>query len=244
MLCSTHKIAEQCRTFIQQRSAVLGSPVNARLVDLLISQEDKAGVQVDRQTLVGSAIQLHIVLFPGDAFSVAKEFWQHTGMGISSRLAERCLSLLPVDAPVAAPRPTSPVFSRFPTKGHNKHYSAAKSSCKLPGPQMPAVNVEDLNKDHSTYLEERYGRNLPISSAAFAKKALRSRVAGVLVRDHSDGGECGSEDKELVVGPSVRGVIDVTSSDVYLYPTGMAAIWNAHNLALQARPAAKSVMFG
>ncbi|PPQ72984.1 hypothetical protein CVT24_000297 [Panaeolus cyanescens] len=244
MLFSTHKIAEQCRTFIQQRSTVLGSPVNARLVDLLLSQEDKVGNQVNSENVARPAIQLHIVLFPGDAFSVAKEFWQHTGMGISSRLAERCLSLLPVEAPVSAPRPTSPVSSRYPAKGHNRHYSAVKSSCKLPAPQVPAISAEDLSKDHSTYLEERYGRNLPISSAAFAKKALKSRVAGVLVRDHHDGGESGAEEKELVVGPSTRGVSDVAPSDVYLYPTGMAAIWNAHNLALQAMPTAKSVMFG
>lgn len=32
--------------------------------------------------------------FPADDFSVAKQFWQHTGDGISSRVAERCLTLL------------------------------------------------------------------------------------------------------------------------------------------------------
>jgi hypothetical protein len=36
---------------------------------------------------------LYIVLFDLDAFAVAKELWQHTGLGVSSRFAERFLSI-------------------------------------------------------------------------------------------------------------------------------------------------------
>jgi cystathionine gamma-synthase len=103
-----------------------------------------------------------------------------------------------------------------------------------------------MSKDQSVYLEERYGRNLPVRSAAAAKRALRRRIAGVLVHDNTE--ECsgvplvGGQDVEI--GPSSRGIMNVTEDDVYLFPTGMCAIWNAHHLALMTRPAAKSVCFG
>jgi cystathionine gamma-synthase len=88
------------------------------------------------------------------------------------------------------------------------------------------------------YLEQRYGRNLDIAAAELAKGALRRRIAGVLVRDES--AACG----EVEVAQSVRGVA-VTEHDVFLFPTGMSAIWSAHQLALDVRGAKKkSVCFG
>ena len=102
-----------------------------------------------------------------------------------------------------------------------------------------------MSKDHSVYLEERYGRNLPLAAAAFAKRVLRSRVAGVLKEKSSNcQSEPYTEQKDLLTGPSTRGVAEVAVDDVYLYPTGMAAIWNAHNLALAVLPPAKSICFG
>lgn len=249
MLFSTKKIAEECRSFIQHRSAALGSPMNARLVHLFICPEEVQNgggfPQTPAKLDAGSkaCANLHIVLFRATAFPVAKEFWQHTGLGISSRLAERCLALLPKDTPAAVQRPASPADGRLPIKGHNRHYSAMKKSPPPPpgprtGDAQRAATTDDLNPD-SVYLEERYGRNLPLSAAAFAKRALRSRVAGVLVRD-----DHGSPSEELFVGPSMRGISTVAAEDVFLYPTGMSAIWSAHNIARATRSPAKSVCFG
>jgi cystathionine gamma-synthase len=106
--------------------------------------------------------------------------------------------------------------------------------------------TEDLSKDDSMYLEEQFGHNLPVASAAAAKNAMRRRIAGVLVHDSPEdcsGKPCASS-KDVETGPSSRGVTDVTEDDVYLFPTGMSAIWNAHHLASMTRPAAKSVCFG
>jgi len=231
MLFPTKRVAEQCRAFIQRRAP---SPVNPRIVHLFICPEDDK--KSNRESIVGSCADLHIVVFPQDIFPIAKQFWQHTGMGISSRLAEKCLSLLAEEA-TPTQRPASPLSSRFPGKGQNRHY--AKSGCKSPCfSPPPAPPVEDFNPDHSVYLEERYGRNLPLSAAAFAKKALRYRVAGVLREG------CQTEQQELVINPSSRGVASVSPDDVYLYPGGMAAIWNAHNLAMDILPSAKSICFG
>jgi hypothetical protein len=56
-------------------------------------------------------------------------------------------------------------------------------------------------------VEERYGRNLSLAAAAFAKRALRSRVAGMLKDDSSRRqSEDYTEPKDLLVGPSTEGV--------------------------------------
>jgi cystathionine gamma-synthase len=118
----------------------------------------------------------------------------------------------------------------------------------------PPAEEDELSADQTTYLEERYGRNLPQCSAAQAKRALRRRIAGVLVGDTcasptlrslaSSPEPCitGSDNAELE--PSTRGVETVTEDDVFLFPTGMTAIWSAHQLAMKVLPLAKSVCFG
>ena len=241
LLCPTRRIAEQCREFMLDRAATSGAPSpNVRLVQFTICPDDDDD---------GPCAELHILLFPKDAFPLAKQFWQHTGLCISSRLAERCLAMLEKQGsgPASPQSPTTP-SSRPPVKPGNRHYSAAKglangnkSPPTSPTPAQtrfpatsngtPEASAEPLNKDHITYLEERYGRNMPLSSAAAAKRALRRRIAGVLVRDSpSDWSTAGAQDAQL--GPSTRGVEGVTEDDVFLYSTGMSAIWSAHQLAL------------
>lgn len=245
LLCPSKKIADQCRTFILNRAALAGTPAHVRLVQYFIYPEDSSA-QTRR------CAELHIALFPGDLFPVAKQFWQHTGLGISSRFAEHCLSLLP-DQDEQNPQspPGSSTLPRSPFRTSNKYYLVKHPAAGIPSggsshSSGTVVSSDILSKDQSTYLEERYGRNLPLSAAAFAKRALRRRIAGVLVRDNVQDGpqgpRAGTQDVEI--GPSSRGVQDVSEDDVFLFPTGMAAIWNAHQLCLRARPPAKSVCFG
>ncbi|KIJ61528.1 hypothetical protein HYDPIDRAFT_96158 [Hydnomerulius pinastri MD-312] len=257
LLCPSKKVADHCRTFILNRAAIAGTPTHVRLVQYFICPEDVStpSPPTDKPSSVPPAqcAELHIALFPSEIFPIAKQFWQHTGLGISSRFAEHCLSLIPSQELKSSqsPPPQSPITPRPPFKALNKHYSVKHTprspslGDNRPSVLPPAVSSDALSKDQSTYLEERYGRNLPLSAGAFAKRALRRRIAGVLVRDSLDDGPqgpcAGAQDVE--VGPSSRGV-QVTEEDVFLFPTGMAAIWNAHQLALGARPVTKSVCFG
>ena len=103
--------------------------------------------------------------------------------------------------------------------------------------RRPSNGGQLIEADQAVYLEQRYGRNLDVAAAKQAKGALRRRIAGVLVRDES------AVDGEVEVAQSIRGVA-VTEDDVFLYPTGMSAIWSAHQLALDAIGARKSVCFG
>ncbi|OAX35922.1 PLP-dependent transferase [Rhizopogon vinicolor AM-OR11-026] len=242
LLCPSKKIADRCRAFILDRASLAGTPTHVRLVQYLICPED-APLPSSQPS-----VELHIALFPSEASPLAKQFWQHTGLGISSRLADYCLSLLPADRPTS-PVLSSPTSSRAPFKALNKHYSVRRTmQSPLLGSALSSnPNPQDvLSKDQSTYLEERYGRNLPVTAGSYAKRALRRRISDVLVRDSLEDcpqGPCaGAQDVE--VGPSRRGVKNVTEDDVYLFSTGMSAIWSAHQLILGARPPAKSVCYG
>jgi cystathionine gamma-synthase len=241
MLYPSKKIADRCRSFILDRALLAGTPTHARLVQYHICPEDTP-LPSPRLT-----VELHIVLFPTDAWPIAKQFWQHTGLGISSRLADYCLSLLPAESPNSPV--LSPTSTRAPFKAQNRHYSVKRTpqSSSFVSALPPSSSPQDLlTKDQSTYLEERYGRNLPVSAGSYAKRAMRRRIAGVLVRDNWEdsphGPRAGAHDVE--VGPSHRGVRNVTEDDVYLFPSGMSAIWYSHQLIQGARSPAKSVCFG
>ena len=224
MLFPTQKIANYCRGFIQERLTKSGTDGTPRLVQLLICPDDIKRNSTS-STPCDAYADLHIVLFPKDAFCIAKEFWQHTGLGISSRLADKCLSLLS-DGLSITPSPTN-IPNGHGLKGHNRHYSIKSSKPPLTQPTIfPSRAQEELNAEHNNYFEERYGRNLPVGAASAAKSALKSRIAQGLVANQ----------------PRSR-TISVSPDDVYLYPCGMAAIWNAHRLLLDVCPSAKSVCF-
>ncbi|TFY64548.1 hypothetical protein EVG20_g5903 [Dentipellis fragilis] len=219
LLPSAHT-AEACRAFLQTRN------VSARVVQLTIPNSEYN-------------VPVHAVLLPADDFPIARQFWQHTGHGISSRLAEHCLGLLGRPADIVQPA-SPPLQPRVPLKKTNRHYAAKPKNGALPvangnhAEKSPErlEEAEVLEKDYAVYLEERYGRNLNRSDAANAKTALRRRIAGL--KDAPGSGETGG---------SIRGAA-VTEGDVFLYQTGMTAIWNAHQLALGALGERKSICFG
>lgn len=227
------------------------------MIHFLICPEDKQnsmGSPVDmdcrsQKTSSMPSAALHIVLFPADSFPLAKAFWQHSGFGISSRMAEHCLSMLPDSAASSQSQPSSPT-GHFRSKSMNKHYSAKNLNLIISTPSRQSdrvtqqdIYVETMKYDQNMYVEERYGRNLPLSSASSAKRALRRRIAGVL--DQNDlGSDSSAGAEDINVGQSVRGVASVTEDDVFLFPSGMSAIWTAHNVASAIRPPAKSVCFG
>ncbi|SNX85673.1 probable STR2 - Cystathionine gamma-synthase [Melanopsichium pennsylvanicum] len=264
-----------------------------------------------------TAHYIFIIFFPQDAFPLAKSFWQHTGDGITSRQAERFLSLLEQPGMPAKSIPDSSSFSttrtstadaastpnvddiyRKPVGGsagkrfYNRYTrstnatatstSTTTSATATPSPtstapqtpsssgilRRPSSAQDDLsastaslsgvtpaNNIHSnsstieqqannlsesgssdlvTYVEERYGRNLPLSSAPSAKLALRRRIAGTLLSDRSPTTSTEAPADEAV--ETSRTGTGVTENDVYLYPCGMSAIFHAHQLAMRAAP--------
>lgn len=130
-----------------------------------------------------------VVFFPESAYPLAKAYWQHSGEGISSRMAEFCIG-------------------------------------KFPDCSIDEDETQDKSKEPSLFLEERFGRNLDISFVRNAEKALKRRIA-----NHINSGN----------GTNTG----ISEDNVYLYPTGMASIFNAHRIVMEvADKNLKSVCFG
>ncbi|KZO94142.1 PLP-dependent transferase [Calocera viscosa TUFC12733] len=240
MLFPSGKIASECARFMISQSREPG-PLPVRTTHFVLHPSEQDGP--------AEPTELHIVLFPSAAWPLAKQFWQHTGLGVSSRMAERCVQLWSEGAN------GTPAEERGHDTAANggllgKHRSARSRYGRKPSigaplsptetsvdpPRAPAfpppAQAEDMSTDHAAYIEERYGRNLPLSKASLAKQALRRRIAGTLAHE--------SEEMEV----HGRGVEGVTEDDVFLMSTGMTAIWYAHQLALVTREPAKSICFG
>ncbi|EST04635.1 Cys/Met metabolism, pyridoxal phosphate-dependent enzyme [Kalmanozyma brasiliensis GHG001] len=325
------RIAERCRDFMRAQSTS-SAPLPIRIVRFSMlehsapnptgngqatsssSTAEHVSDQLDGAHFQGSSTTAHyifIVFFPEDVFPLAKSFWQHTGDGISSRQADRCLSLLEqsksadteaVTGEAAANESASagavgnddiykkPASSASAGKRFYNRYARTNStgSALIPAtpsptssvPQTPSssgilqrpttttddalsASVSSLSgvtsattltsepgtSDLVTYVEERYGRNLPLTSAPSAKLALRRRIAGTLLSDRSE--QSVLETPADAVGETGRHGTGVTEHDVYLFPSGMSAIFHAHQLALRAasrlgedRQVGKSVCFG
>ena len=251
MLFPSKKVAEHARKFILENSSVSHQPHIVQLSFPPVTPP-KSGISTP-----SSAVQLFVLLYSLQTKDLAKSFWQHTGYGISSRMAEYCLHQLQSISNLTNhnndPHPESAnnngwtkPLRRSPYK--NRHYAKDITFGKLTPPGTPTnkdhsigiPDTEELTQDQLVYLEERYGRNLDISFAGRAKIALRRRIAGTL-RENVDINEALLKDTGNLNGRSTK---RLDESDVYLFPTGMSAIWTAHQLLLTSLTPRKSICFG
>lgn len=232
MLFPTRKIAEKCRAFLQ-RYYTEGNEEERkfRIVELEFGPEGNMPL-----------VHVFVVLFPTDAFRVAKQYWQHCGDILSSRQAEYCLRLLDKKAEAEAEQ----AEALKPKRG-NQRYGR-------PGRPLAAnAGGESCEAEHLSYVEERYGRNLPVQYADHAKVALRRRIAGIIT-EKEDEQALQLEDVKMATEADLetqrqmqgeRNMKGLSEDDVYLYPCGMSAIFHAHQLALAIGDASrKSVCFG
>ena len=212
LLYPSKKIADHCQAFILHRAALTETLGSVRLVRYFTCPEETAA-----QTRTCQCVELHIVFFPADLSTIAMEFWRYTGLGISSRFAEHCLSIL---------------------LGEDNLSAVATQSS---GTSMPP---DMTNKDQGTTLEEQ---NSPLRAGAFAKRTLCRRIASLLLTGKMQDdlqGPCDGAQGDVKSEPNSIDVQDVSEDDVFLFSTGMSAIWNVHQLCLRARPPAKSGCFG
>ncbi|KAI7904081.1 pyridoxal phosphate-dependent transferase [Cokeromyces recurvatus] len=239
MLFPSHKVAEQCRSFMNRyydhhhQGSTTGAAI--RIAEFEITPQEISN-EIQR-------VPIHIVLFPKDAFPIAKQFWQHSGNIISSRMAEYCLRIIDnnqeKDREGKETKNRDMTVPRFTMGGRSRtHYN--KSNIKLKRTEKREEEEEDDDVEQNLYLEERYGRNLPAKFALNAKQALRRRIAGVLSeREDTD------DLKKQCEMKGDRGIRGLSEEDVYLYPCGMSAIYHAHQLAMNIGDTSlKSVCFG
>jgi cystathionine gamma-synthase len=242
MLFPSPATAKRCVKFFYDKVEGLGVGV----VHVLQLEPVDTGNRSHATTFSG----LSCVFFPKEYFSVAKQVWQHSGDGISSRRGEFCLKALRdgILEPVATQQQLRP--EDMYTKGPRRY--------QRPGSRNGIINditssnnattdqagTDGEDKDHAQFVEERFGRNLNVKLASQAKLAIRRRISGCLTED--------AELEQALAGSPEgcdRRQKGLSENDVYLYPCGMSSIFNAHRILLanaeaKGQPPRKSICFG
>lgn len=248
MLFPTRRIAQRCVDFIRAK-AEASALTHLSILTLVLDPARKFA-----EPLPSLSPSISAVVYPEDVFPIAKQYWQHSGDGVSSRRAEFCHGLfrdglLVLDSRLPSPRssPQQKVrrgpkrYQRTtpddePENGHRRNHSGGAGANGKASP--PAEELAD-SLESSRFLEERYGRNLDVSFVENAKSAIRRRIAGVLTMDID------LASKSLpVMDSNARGVSNLQEHDIYLTPCGMNAIFLTHQALLHARTPQRSVNFG
>ena len=175
------------------------------------------------------------VIFPKEDFKIAKAFWQHSGDGISSRRAEYCHKAFR-DGHLAV---------KTSKNQHNEEAMVCKGPRRYqkmhPVDTTPESQNDPLDaKDYVRFVEERFGRNLDLSLAKQAKQAIRKRIAGAL-NTNEISLDLIDDLKPLKRSNQARNIFE---DDVYLHPSGMSSIFNAHQILMACRGSMKSISFG
>ncbi|KAF3940768.1 hypothetical protein ABW19_dt0207853 [Dactylella cylindrospora] len=232
MLFPSKSVASRCNDFILSRLIVsedkylqsLGERI--RLLDLTLLP--------DFENLVKPRPDICVVFFPEQLYPSAKEFWQHTGEGVSSRRAvfvHACLDRghlsskdeQTADSQIRQTQPRGP-------RRYSKQSPLEGTFASNNGVYPPAAEGTDTQY----FVERRYGRNLEASAVHQATLAIKQRISGSM-----------DPETPASVAPCVRTRAQrLSPSDVFLFPTGMSAIYNAHRLVLSVFGPKKMVEFG
>jgi cystathionine gamma-synthase len=245
MLFPSAKTARVCRSFMATR--VLPDDIDkVRIVGFIPSPGAALAVAgADGSFDVTS--KLFCVIYPSTYASIAKQVWQHTGDGVSSRRAEFCLDALEdgylvEDTQSKSLDVKSQTFSKGPKRYQQK--SSAQGPARevtLPPTRDSGFTSRDKDvpegREYVQFIEERFGRNLSTCLADNAKLAIRRRIAGSVTAN--------VELTEALESTSSGGrIAGLTEDDVFLFPTGMSSIFHTHqNLMITLGPL-KSICFG
>ncbi|KAF1362412.1 cystathionine gamma-synthase-like protein [Lizonia empirigonia] len=224
MLFPTRCTASRCRDFILKVAADQDTS-QVRIVDLVPAAEK---ARAEEMNVISPRISA--MLYPLDLFKVAKQFWQHSGDGVSSRRAEYCHHLFQKGVLLDATKLNEP--TRF-CKGPRRYQNKKSIDLDAPAVQQDAETL-------TQFVEQRFGRNLDLSMTKNAKLAVRRRIAGSLTADVAL-----TEALSLDVDSErTRQVAGFSEDDVYLYPTGMSSIFNTHRNLLAAKGQHKAIVYG
>ncbi|KAK1248117.1 hypothetical protein MKX08_006337 [Trichoderma sp. CBMAI-0020] len=238
MLFATASAARRCLDFMRQRVSGQSSG-QLSVVDLALDASKDISPLLKQLSPTISG-----VIFPQESFPVAKQYWQHTGDGVSSRRAEFSHELFKHGQLVAVKERQSHTPPEKLIRGPKRYSrSAAAGGTHTNGSEAKAVapssEIPEEANESFRFLEERFGRNLDLTQVAKAKSAIRRRIAGSL------SGEADMNDEaKLDAKSNSRGMESLDETDVLLYPCGMNAIFNAHRALLATLGAYKSISFG
>lgn len=159
MIFPSYKVAKGCREFIKQKTTLNSCPMRIlQLSTIPPRTPDEESYRIEAN--------IAAVFFPGSEFNVAKQFWQHSGQGISSRMGEYCFEELKL-ADEAIAREMEKKHERKTNRRVSRHSSINEPST------IPL-------KEESAFIEERFGRNLDLRFHSQAKSVLKKRIAGTM----------------------------------------------------------------
>ncbi|KAF2096793.1 cystathionine gamma-synthase [Rhizodiscina lignyota] len=237
MLFPSHATAARCVAFVRSQVPDLDDS-RIRILDLVPNPQRQ-------RSHYSKFVSPHVsaVIYPQEHAGVAKQFWQHTGEGVSSRRAEYCHQAFSEGELEESEKLSDDArFCKGP-KRYQKRSSiddTAAKSTSLGADVQAKTNGDAESLDHNRYVEERFGRNLEVSFATDAKSAIRRRIAGTLTVD----AELSTALQSAKDEERTRNVAGFSEDDVYLYPCGMNAIYNAHRCFLSVGSAQKSICYG
>ncbi|KAJ3273908.1 hypothetical protein HDV01_003739 [Terramyces sp. JEL0728] len=217
LILNSREATNECRTFMRRR---ITEQAKIHLVELVATSNVQSVYSF-------STPKIYIILFPSKYSKVAKEFWQHTGTGITSRFAEYCL--IQLDVFYVLPKQREPVTGGKVQSFKKEEKSQSKSRQNLESSKVAAI-----------FVEERFGRNLDMKlEIEQVKCALKKRIAGVLgdANDSADAIDDGDDNESLRDEK-------VNQDHVFLFPSGMQAIYFSHKLTIALYPGLKSVQYG
>ncbi|PQE14528.1 cystathionine gamma-synthase protein [Rutstroemia sp. NJR-2017a BBW] len=241
MLFPSTKTANSCVKFMLGRDPSI-SPNQLKVVDLVLERGPGS-----TEIITKLSPSISAVLYPKEFFPVAKQYWQHSGNGVSSRRAEFCHTLFQEGLLVRRTASSSPQSTEKLCKGPRRYQRGSidktsrsnHGSNGIDGVHSPISPANSEARESLQFLEERFGRNLDVSLVDNAKSAIRRRIAGALV-DEVDLSQAPSGE----MTSNMRGVAGLSEDDVYLYPCGMNSIFTTHQMMLKARGPLKSISFG
>ncbi|KAK3698283.1 Cystathionine gamma-synthase [Vermiconidia calcicola] len=238
MLFASHRGAQRCEGFLKRQNP----SANLSCIRIL----DFVPATHAREAAEPNAIlpRLSAVVYPAELWPTAKQFWQHTGEGISSRRAEFCHRALDehrmVESSLVSNSP--PRVNRGPKRYQKLSVDLRNTNGLLNGEESATNGLN--NPDSVQFVEERFGRNLNSTFASQAKLAVRKRIAGSLISDAELPESLDHPETQNPTRLRRRDVPSFSADDVYLYPTGMNAIFHAHEALKSSIREAKSVMYG
>ena len=220
MLFPSHPTASRCHAWFLKNEPQL-TPTQLRILDFVPNPSSHSHDE-NRKLLP----RISAVVYPKEHWPVAKQFWQHSGDGVSSRRAEFCEKAFHDGSMVEGS--TVADLGRMKRGPRRYQRNLSRDDNAITGSHAADVEVTDP----SAFVEERFGRNLNMQFAARAKLAIRRRIAGSLTADadlHEALQHPEDEDR-------TRQAHGFSVDDVYLYPCGMSAIFNSHRTLMLARP--------
>ncbi|KAK6352696.1 hypothetical protein TWF730_009508 [Orbilia blumenaviensis] len=218
MMFPSAAIATACQSFIVQR---LQSPKDGlKTADHNIRIIHLTSISWRESTLHPRA-DVWVVFLPDLLYPIAREFWQHTGEGISSRRAVFVHKVLKEGGLSLEESSGLPVLNDARHRGpsrYAKHYGGSAVTFLNPRKQPDSPGSEGTSTND--FVEMRYGRNLEADSVQQAKLAIKQRISGSIATCADPIAQTSTQGRFQKISPE----------DVFLFPTGMSAIYNTHRL--------------